>query len=239
MMHIRGVVFDVDDTLYDMAEPFFGAYRAIYGMEYDLPMQALFLRFRRYSDEKFDDAQVGKMTMDEMYIYRLRMAMQDYDIEITDDQALAFQQQYQSRQYQICMSPTMHRILQELCAHVPIGIITNGSSLHQRGKLRSLDVSPWVDDEHIIISGDHPFRKPDVRIFQEMEHRLHLLPEQLLYVGDAFDLDIRGASAAGWHSIWFNHRKRSVPQTTVIAPDAEVHTEKELANLLIKAVKSA
>ena len=41
-------------------------------------------------------------------------------------------------------------------------------------------------------------RKLDVWIFREMERRLELVSEQLIYVGDAFGLDIDGASAAGW-----------------------------------------
>ena len=52
-MRIQGVVFDVDDTLYDMAQPFYAALRRLYGerSEFDLP--SLFLSFRRYSDERF------------------------------------------------------------------------------------------------------------------------------------------------------------------------------------------
>ena len=73
-MGIRGVVFDVDDTLYDMAQPFFSAYHAIYGAKHHLPMQKLFLSFRRYSDEKFVDSQMGKMTMDALYIYRIAVS---------------------------------------------------------------------------------------------------------------------------------------------------------------------
>ena len=46
-MSIRGVVFDVDDTLYDMAQPFYDALRRLYGerAEFDLP--TLFMSFRR------------------------------------------------------------------------------------------------------------------------------------------------------------------------------------------------
>ena len=91
-MDIRGVVFDVDDTLYDMAQPFLGAYQALYGKRCDLPVGELFLAFRRHSDERFADSQTGKMTMEELYIYRVRMMLRDYDVEVTDAEALqAFQ----------------------------------------------------------------------------------------------------------------------------------------------------
>ena len=235
-MDIRGVVFDVDDTLYDMAQPFFGAYQSFYGTQYDLPLQKLFLSFRHYSDERFADSQTGRMTMEELYIYRVRMMLRDYGIGVTDEEALAFQQRYMELQYQIRLSDTMKGLLDELRAHVTIGIITNGDSRHQRNKLRSLHVAPWIPEDQIIVSGDHPFRKPDVRIFREMEHRLNLLPENLIYVGDAFDLDIVGAEAAGWQAVWFNHRHRQVPATAQVQPCAEVVSEEELRALLMARI---
>ena len=232
-MDIRGVVFDVDDTLYDMAQPFFDAYQALYGARYDLPVEELFLAFRRHSDNRFVDSQIGKMTMEELYIYRVRMMLRDYDIEVSDAEALEFQRLYMELQYRIQLSPVMTRLLDELRSCVSIGIITNGESRHQRNKLRSLNVSPWVSEEHIIVSGDLPFRKPDVRIFREMEHRLNLAPEHLIYVGDAFDLDMVGAQEAGWQSVWFNHRRRAIPEHRATWPNAEVRTEEELAAKLI------
>ena len=235
-MDILGVVFDVDDTLYDMAQPFFGAYRSLYGGQYDLPLQRVFLSFRHYSDERFADSQTGKMSMEEMYIYRVRMSLGDYGINVTDEEAMEFQRIYMDLQYQIQLSPVMRKLLDELHRSVAIGIITNGDPRHQRNKLRSLNVSPWVSQEYIIVSGDHPFRKPDERIFQEMERRLNLVPKQLLYVGDAFALDIVGAEAAGWRSVWFNHRERPMPVPTHFHPAYEVHSEEELRSVLMDAV---
>ena len=231
-MDIRGVVFDVDDTLYDMAQPFFGAYQRLYGARYELPVQSLFLAFRRHSDECFADAQTGRMSMEELYIYRVRMMLRDYGIDVTDEEALAFQRLYMDLQYRIRLSPVMQDLLDALHSRAVIGVITNGESRHQRNKLRSLNLSPWVPEEHVIVSGDLPFRKPDVRIFREMERRLHLAPAQLIYVGDAFDLDMVGAQEAGWQSVWFNHRRRSIPESSDIRPNAEVHTEEELAAVL-------
>ena len=236
-MDIRGVVFDVDDTLYDMAQPFVGAYQKLYGAQHNnLPIQELFLAFRHYSDERFEDSQTGKMSMNDLYIYRVRMTLRDYGIEVTDEQALEFQRIYMELQYQIHLSPAMQALLNELRKCVSIGVITNGESRHQRNKLHSLHVDPWIPEKQIIVSGDYPFRKPDVRIFREMERRLNLASEHLLYVGDAFDLDIVGAEAAGWQSIWFNHRHRRAPETAAIHPSVEVHSEEELHAALIECI---
>ena len=227
-MDIRGIVFDVDDTLYDMSQPFFYAYQMLWTEEYDLPLQDLFLAFRGFSDEKFSDVQAGKMRLEDVYIYRFRMMMRTYGIETTDADALAFQEVYMGAQYRIQLSQVMKDLLGNLRNHVSIGIITNGDSVHQRKKIRALDVSPWIPDSHIIVSGDYSFCKPNVRIFREMEQRLQMSPKELLYIGDAFDLDIAGAYGAGWHSVWFNHRRRTHPDVVCVAPDIEAHSEEDL-----------
>ena len=236
-MDIQGVVFDLDDTLYDIAQPFFRAYERFYGEKYDLPMQKLFLSFRRYSDERFEDSQTGRMMMEDLYIYRIRMAMQEHGVKIDDSEALDFQQHYMEFQYQIRLSPIMSMFLDLLPPNMQVGIITNGESRHQRMKMKSLNLQQWISDQNSIVSGDYSFRKPDVRIFQEMEHQLNLTAEKLVYIGDSFDLDIVGAYRAGWKSIWFNHRWREIPKSTGIRPDIEVHTEEELSETVLRLSK--
>ncbi|HEL1640201.1 TPA: HAD family hydrolase [Streptococcus suis] len=51
------------------------------------------------------------------------------------------------------------------------------------------------------------------------------------YVGDSFLNDIIGAKQAGWHSIWYNHRKR-IADNESVASDFVVENEEELIHLL-------
>ena len=226
-MSIRGVVFDVDDTLYDMAQPFYNALRRLYGERSAFDLPALFLLFRRYSDERFE----------EFYIYRIRKTLEEADVQTTDAQALAFQRVYMGLQYQIQLSPTIVRMLNDLRTRAKIGIITNGESTHQRKKIASLGMSKWMPEEAIIVSGDLKFRKPDQRIFQLMEERLELNGTQLLYVGDSFDLDVAGSTEAGWSAVWFNRRKRSVPPSGTDLSFTEVPSEDMLLSVVLKAVR--
>ena len=236
-MSIRGVVFGVDDTLYDMAQPFYAAMRKLYGerAEFDLP--ALFLAFRQYNDERFEESQTGKISMDEFYIYRIRMTLQEAGVQTTDAQALAFQRVYMGLQYQIKPSPTIVRLLNELRTRVKLGIITNGESVHQRKKIASLGISKWMKEDTVIISGDHKFRKPDQRIFQLMTERLDVEGAQLLYVGNSFDLDVLGAVKAGWNAVWFNRRRQSAPQNGADLSFTEVPSEDMLLSVVIKATR--
>lgn len=107
----KAVLFDVDDTLYDQTVPFMRAYAGFYGADAPVPADLLYPVTRKYSDQVFHKAMSGEMTMDEMYIYRVKRAFHDFGTEITDDEALAFQRLYAEYQNDISMSCTMEKIL--------------------------------------------------------------------------------------------------------------------------------
>ena len=47
-------------------------------------------------------------------------------------------------------------------------------------------------------------------------------PSTTLYVGDSYDNDVMGAFNGGWHSMWFNHRGRSLKPGTKPVFDLEI-----------------
>lgn len=107
-------------------------------------------------------------------------------------------------------------------ARLPIAVLTNGSYKGQWKKTEALNLQSWFSPEQIFISGEIGYHKPDVRAFQAVSERMHFLPEQTWYVGDTYESDIIGASQAGWHTIWLNHRMRACPEENCIA-DKEIH----------------
>ncbi|QPA32380.1 HAD family hydrolase [Thermaerobacillus caldiproteolyticus] len=50
--------------------------------------------------------------------------------------------------------------------------------------------------------------KTNPQIFHEVSKKVNCSPKNLLYVWGSWTNDIIGTSEAGWHSIWYNHRKR-------------------------------
>ena len=103
-----------------------------------------------------------------------------------------------------------------------------GESAHQWGKYETLRLEKWIPRENTIVAGDFEFTKPDVRIFREMEQRLNIVPSDLWMVGDSLKHDIKGASDAGWHTLWFDRRGQGGEA------DIVVHDEHELAQALIR-----
>lgn len=211
-----GLVFDVDDTLYEQIVPFKNAYRSLFDI--DIDMEKFYLLSRYYSDVKFEASRNGEMTMDEYHIYRIQEAARDLGVFLTDEQALNMQKEYKKNQQKLQMSDITINIL-ELAKknNVKLGVITNGPSEHQWAKIDALGVEKLIPRENIIVSGDLGIiNKPDVRIFDAMQEKLQLDTESLYYIGDSFENDIVGANNAGWKSIWINrYNKECSPGTEI------------------------
>ena len=228
---LKAILFDIDDTLYDLSIPFKEAFREFFPGE-KMDLEGAFLASRKYSDLIYDRSLSGEISMAEMYIYRLGNAFQDYGKIIDGPTALQFQSVYEKRQHEIRMTEEMERMLEELSRKITLGIITNGPSEHQRDKVRALGVERWIPMERIWISGDLGVGKPHKEIFEAAREKLGLKPEELCFVGDAYGHDILGAKGAGWKAVWFNHRGRQI--TGEVTPDYEVRSEQELIALLEK-----
>ena len=219
-----GLVFDVDDTLYEQIVPFENAYKNLFDM--DIDMEQFYLLSRHYSDVKFEASRNGEMTMDEYHIYRIQEAAKDLGVCLSDKQALNMQKEYKKNQQKLQMSDITISIL-ELAkeSNVKLGIITNGPSEHQWSKIKALGVEKWIAKENIIVSGDYGINKPDVRIFEIMKEKLQLPNDSLYYIGDSLENDIVGANNVGWKTIWINRYKKKLPKELDIYKIAENNVE--------------
>ena len=57
--------------------------------------------------------------------------------------------------------------------------------------------------EFIITSSNYMFRKPDRRIFDLALEKAELAPEDVWYIGDQYECDIKGALSAGLFPVWY------------------------------------
>ncbi|KPN97541.1 2-haloalkanoic acid dehalogenase [Lysinibacillus sp. ZYM-1] len=118
-------------------------------------------------------------------------------------------------------------IINSIKKQVKVGIITNGSVERQKAKIFHTNLDHCFDT--IIISDEVGWRKPDKRIFEFALNRLHVNPEDTLFVGDDLEKDIGGCQQANIKGIWFNPSKSK--NDTDIQPYAEIHSF-ELIKLL-------
>lgn len=63
----------------------------------------------------------------------------------------------------------------------------------------------------VVSSADYGVRKPRPDIFWACLGRLGVPPEEAWYVGNIFDIDVRGARAAGMVPVWYNRVPHGFP----------------------------
>lgn len=232
------ILFDIDDTLYDQVVPFGKAVQKMFPQLTGVPYETLFKRRAYHSEVSFRMANNNQMTMEEMYRYRVQKTFEEFGLEVSDEDAMAFQEAYEQSQKQLELSPVMEQMLDYCYARgVILGIISNGPAEHQMEKARTMQMSRWIPEEWTIVSGAVGILKPDARIFRLAQERMGLDPEtmDIWFVGDSFANDIAGAAGAGWKTIWLNRRGKAVPEGGVV-PDIIAENDEALYQTVRKIV---
>ena len=73
--------------------------------------------------------------------------------------------------------------------------------------------------------------------FRLFESKLGFTPEDLWYIGDTYEADILSAGNAGWHSVWFNHRKRA-RRTDLPPADIEIQSKEDIFQLVNEMIRN-
>ena len=107
--------------------------------------------------------------------------------------------------------PETENVLQTLTAHYQVALITNTQG-QQAGKTHR--ISEFSNLERffkvIIVAGEGGVPpKPDPEPFQMCLRRLGIVPDEAVYVGDDWRIDIRGALDVGIQPIWIQHHSVS------------------------------
>ena len=222
------LIFDLDDTLYDRAEPFRKALEAAAGLHIEGDVRAWYGIYSRHSQEMFEANARGEITLEESHVLRIRHAAAELGIHMTAEQEVAYQRYYEKAQKDIVMGDTMKELLDFCCnAGVLMGILTNGPVKNQNRKVQTLGLEKWIPKERLFISEGIGFTKPDVDAFHYVEKALQVSPEELCMIGDSYSSDIAGAMEAGWKTIWLDKNKTEI-QNEKKAADLTVNTEEQL-----------
>lgn len=226
------VFFDIDDTLYDQAQPFAYAVHKVYGDVPGATDAQLFQASRVHSTQVFAAFSRGELPTDAIYTRRMVDTLADFGVNISDELALKIQRTYESDTSQsMAISATMQQCL-ELCHRAcRVGIITNGAEKRQKGKLHLLHAGQWIDPHAVFISDAIGMAKPDPAIFRYACSQTGTRPERCLYIGDSYGNDVVGACNANMPVAWFNRRAKARPANGP-QPTWEVAGDSELLALL-------
>lgn len=183
---IKGVIFDLDDTLYSEKQYVRSGYKKI----------AEHLGREDAADKLWRYFESGKQAIDA------------YLTEIgEDDKKVECLKIYREQMPDIALYDGVAEMIRDLKSKgIKVGIITDGRPEGQRNKIKALGLDSLIDD--IIITdelGGPQFRKPCDIAFRIMQNRWRLPYEQIVYVGDNPNKDFQACRQLGMRWKYFRN----------------------------------
>ncbi|XRP96782.1 TIGR02253 family HAD-type hydrolase [Methanocaldococcus sp. 16A] len=187
---IKGILFDLDDTLYNSSEFVEIARREAVKSMIDAGLNISFEEAMNILNKIIRDkgSNYGKHFDD-----LVKAVLGRYDPKIITTGIITYHNVKVA-----LLRPYPHTIktLIELKAMgLKLGVITDGLTIKQWEKLIRLGIHPFFDD--VITSEEFGLGKPHLEFFKYGLSRMGLKPEETIYVGDRVDKDIKPAKELG------------------------------------------
>jgi HAD superfamily hydrolase (TIGR01549 family) len=216
-MTYRAILFDLDDTLYDL--------RSYWRGRLHEAIDDVLARYPRFERE----ALVRQALAEKVYIEKLPAFLRGLGVD--DEPLIAAAQEVFRREWfeRLVLFDDATQTLQALRQRFKLGLVTNGPSRTQRPKIEQFKLSDYLD--LLIVSEEVGVAKPDPAIFAIALEQLGVAPGEALFVGDSPEFDLRGAAAAGMPFVWMNPRRETLPDG-VVRPVAVIERLAELLPLL-------
>jgi FMN phosphatase YigB (HAD superfamily) len=190
---VRGVVFDLDDTLLDQKTWMVSKLELTWQVEKAiLPERSVFLSVALQIIEEGSRSNLFDILCSELALtdtIRLRL-IETYRKAQPRDGAL--------------YGDVLAALYQLRRLKYRIGILTDNPPVSQRQKLDICGLLPLIDAA--VLTGELGTQKPDSHAFHQCASLLGLLPAQLVMVGDNLFRDIKGALDAGYRHAFHIHR---------------------------------
>jgi putative hydrolase of the HAD superfamily len=229
---IKSVLFDMDETLLSHARDFRALTADLFtqfqdrlnGVEYDRFAKTLWPKAVDMWFMMYDGVLPGAVAR--RYTITNTLRQLEADLELTGPMMKVWDELFVTN---TSLMPGAESVLAELRgAGIRTGIVTNGYSEVQHGKIRYHGLEPQVD--FVLVSEDAGSHKPHHGIFEQALEQAGTQPEQTVFVGDTPHTDIEGARAIGMIPVLIdpkdNHKDNLPDHQT---PDLRI---KELNELL-------
>lgn len=194
-MKIKGVVFDLDHTLFDR----YATIEAI--------APAFKEMFADYIADGITSRRIAELICegDRRYIYYGWQRVLEHLCESGMFARKPEYEQYRNGLLKLFTTkaipyPFTYSVLADVKARgLKTGLITNGKAAIQREKLKLLNLTDSFDA--IVLCGEFGVQKPDPAPFKEMARLLDTSTDALIYVGDNPVCDVGGARGAGYTTV--------------------------------------
>lgn len=159
-----------------------------------------------FFQEKEEEQRRGRIQMAELQNRELRFKSVLQRLHIADaiaeETAPALADEYDAgRQTAAALYPRSKHTLEQLQGRVPIGVITQGRGVSQRGQMDRLGITHLID--HIFVTEEVGHVKPSLDLYQACLDRVGVQPEEAIMIGDRLDWDLQPTHTLGLTTVLY------------------------------------
>lgn len=215
-MDTKFIYFDLDDTLLDHHAAEQAALKDLAnGIELfnGITHEQLAATYQQINKELWEQYGPGKISREQLQRSRFEDTLVALDLdnsrwkEIADRYMNHYRGHWQWK-------ANAESVLKQVSIQYPVGILTNGFTDIQKGKIEQFSLRDYA--QHIVISEEVGFLKPQPEIFDHATKLTGFEPSQILYVGDSYRSDILGGSGYGWKTAWYTSGSTNVVEADFV-----------------------
>jgi putative hydrolase of the HAD superfamily len=211
---IRAIGFDLDNTLFDHREAATRGLELLIdekGWKYinDLSVGS---EWHRLEDHFFAQYVAGTMTLMEHRRARMRGLLASTDVFVENRDLDALWDDYLRHYSNSWVAyPDVTSVLSSLkAAGYKLAVLTNGQQAQQEAKLAAMGLTELF--ETCLAIGTVDALKPNRQAFEHLCRVLECDAEEVLFVGDDLDYDVRASINAGLKGVWLNRSGLNAPE---------------------------
>ncbi|HEY9594849.1 MAG TPA: YjjG family noncanonical pyrimidine nucleotidase [Spirochaetia bacterium] len=199
--HYRGFLLDADNTLFDYDSAEKEAFQeTLQEAAPHIPVSRALDAYRPINAGWWRRFEAGETSLDALKIGRFADLLAA--IGATADAAITSRTYLERLSCKARFLPHARETLALLGRHGPLGLVTNGISLVQRGRLAAAGIDGLF--AAVLISEEVGMAKPDPRFFEAACAAIGREPSEVLCIGDNPRADVEGALSAGIDACWLN-----------------------------------
>lgn len=204
--HIRYILFDLDDTLWDFERNAEEALTELFHRHHlerrtGQGQEVFLAHYQRINRDYWSMYEQGLVDKHRLRTERFTEAFRAVGLPDEEHPERAWEEYLEICPLKTNLVPGARALLDALDGRYTMALVTNGFEAVQHTKINVSDLARYF---RVMVSSEscgHP--KPSPLIFQAAMQAIGATPEETLMIGDKLDTDIQGARAAGLDAIWY------------------------------------